>query len=503
MNSPVLFPYKSTITLDRSLNRHLYLQLCDQIIGLIKSGKLHATTKLPGSRSLSNHLQIHRKTVIAAYDELLTQGWIESFPGKGTFVANDLPIIKPILLKETTTNVSSRNEKSNFEFNIRPYLDRKAINVSKDTILINDGIPDHRLAPTDDIAKIYRNITKKIHHQHLLTYNDVYGNRDLRKALVQYLNQTRGLKITTDNVLITRGSQMGIYLASQLLLKNQNNIIVGNTNYMTANDTFINAGGTIKSVTVDNNGIDTNEIEKLCKKHIINAVYVTPHHHHPTTVTLSADRRMRLLELAQQYNFAIIEDDYDYDFHYDNAPILPLASNDYLGNVIYIGGFTKIIAPALRIGYFIGPKDVVDQAAKLRRIIDRQGDTILEQTLAQMISQGDIQRHTNKVLKIYKTRRDLFCSLLKDKLGSYVTFEIPKGGMAIWVLLDKKYKWDTKFNEAKKLKLYTNNDWKRYGGVQANHNGIRIGFASFNENEIRKVIAVLVQVFSSINDSEQ
>ncbi|WP_109300742.1 PLP-dependent aminotransferase family protein [Aquimarina sp. AU474] len=496
MSSPVLFPYKSTIVLDRSINRHLYLQLCDQIIGLIKSGKLPPTTKLPGSRSLSISLQIHRKTVIAAYDELLSQGWIESFLGKGTFVTNDLPIIKPLHLKNIATSTTIPQERSNFKFNIHPYLDRKAIHVTKDTLLINDGIPDHRLAPTDEIAKIYRNITKKVHHQHLLTYSDIYGNKDLRKALVLYLNQTRGLKINIDNVLITRGSQMGIYLASQLLLQNQNNIIVGDTNYATANDTFINAGGTIRTVPVDINGINTYEIDKLCKKHPIRAVYVTSHHHHPTTVTLSAERRMRLLELAQEYNFAIIEDDYDYDFHYDNAPILPLASNDYIGNVIYIGGFTKIIAPALRIGYFIAPKNVVDEAAKFRRIIDRQGDTILEQTLAQMITQGDIQRHSNKVLKIYKIRRDLFCSLLQDKLNRYLTFEIPKGGMAVWVLLNKEYSWDTVFGEAKKLHLCMNNDWKRYGGAHARHNGIRIGFASLNEEEIHKMIAILVQIFN-------
>ncbi len=497
MSSPVLFPFKSTIIIDRSIDRYLYLQLCDQILRLIKSGTLPPATKLPGSRSLAIDLQVHRKTVIAAYDELLAQGWIESFAGKGTFIANNLPLVNPLYISTSDTSNTSAKTTANFEFTKKPYLDRMEINISENTLSINDGAPDHRLAPIEELAKTYRNIAKKTHYQHLYSYSDTYGNQNLRNVLATYLNQTRGLQITMDNILITRGSQMGIYLASQLVLGNKKSIIIGTTNYMTADDTFINADGTLLRASVDKNGINTDEIETLCREHTISAVYITSHHHHPTTVTLSAERRMKLLALSHQYNFAIIEDDYDYDFHYSNAPILPLASNDHFGNVIYIGGFTKIIAPALRIGYFIAPKDVLEQAAKLRRIIDRQGDTILEQTLAHMITQGSVQRHTKKVLKIYKKRRDLFCHLLQEKLSNYFTFKIPKGGMAIWIVLDKKYNWDVIYREAKKEHLAFNNDWKRYSN-NCHNNGIRIGFASFNEEEIISVIDRLVTVMNSI-----
>ncbi|WP_298540438.1 PLP-dependent aminotransferase family protein [uncultured Aquimarina sp.] len=493
MSSPVIFPFKSNIDLDRKSNRHLYLQLCDQMIGFIKSGKLAPSTKLPGSRKLSEDLNVHRKTVIAAYDELMSQGWIESIPARGTFVSQDLPIVNPKKLQNN--DISNRtSETVGFPFKKRKHLFRKEIETMQAAFKIDDGVPDHRLAPIEDIAKTYRNITKKTHHRALLTYGDIYGNIELRKALVPYLNQTRGLKITIDNVLITRGSQMGIYLASQLLLNNQNVIITGNTNYMTADNTFTEAEGIIKRVSVDKQGMNTNEIEKICKKQIISAIYVTSHHHHPTTVTLSAERRMHLLQLSQQYNFAIIEDDYDYDFHYSNAPILPLASNDTHGNVIYIGGFTKIIAPALRIGYFIAPKEVVDEAARLRRILDRQGDTLLEQTLARMISNGDVQRHSSKVRRIYKTRRDLFCKLLQEKLGDFFDFEIPKGGMAVWVKLKKPYHWDLVITESRKQNLTFINDWKRYDNDNSGHNGFRIGFAKFNEEEIYNVIEILETV---------
>jgi len=494
-----MFPFKNTIQLDRTSQRNLYLQLCDQIIGTIKLGKLPPSTKLPGSRKLAEELNIHRKTVLAAYDELLVQGWIETFPAKGTYITSTLPIVTPRHLDEEIVSQPLKT-KSNFSFIHRPhFIDTSSIVQKTSMFKINDGAPDHRLAPIDEISKTYRNIVKKNHYKNLLSYTSEYGNTDLRKALVPYLNQTRGLHITMDNILITRGSQMGIYLTSHIVLSSQKTIIVGDTNYTTADSTFIDAGANIERVNVDKNGIDTDQIACICSTKKISAVYVTSHHHHPTTVTLSAKRRMHLLQLAQKHKFAIIEDDYDYDFHYENAPILPLASNDYNGNVLYIGGFTKIIAPSLRIGYLIGPKDLIDEAARLRKVIDRQGDNLLEQTLASMIKAGDVQRHSNKVLKIYKTRRDLFCNLLSEKLSMYLDFEIPNGGMAVWVRLNKEYNWNDVVTRSLELNLELNPDWQRYDSINSGHNGIRLGFASLNEIEITEVIDRLSKVLKSIS----
>ena len=301
----------------------------------------------------------------------------------------------------------------------------------------------------------------------------------MREVLVNYLNSTRGLHITKENVLITRGSQMGIWLSSQLLLQKDDIVVVGNTNYGAADSTFFNQKARLERVSVDENGIVTDEIEKLCKREQIKAVYVTSHHHHPTTVTLSAKRRIHLLNLARQYNFAIIEDDYDYDFNYNHAPILPLASHDTNGNVVYIGSVCKTVAPVFRIGYLIASKEFVDEASKLRGFVDRQGDALLELTFANFIKSGDLDRHIRKVMKIYKQRRDLFCKLLKDELGRFFEFEIPKGGMAVWAKLDSNYSWATISEVAKKHKLEIG-AWERYDLANLGHNYIRIGFAAYN-----------------------
>jgi len=352
---------------------------------------------------------------------------------------------------------------------------------------LNDGISDGRLTPIDEIARTYRRISaKKMVFNHL-SYGSIYGIDTLREVLVDYLNTTRGLHITKGNVLITRGSQMGIWLSSQLLLRKDDIIVVGDTNYESADSTFLYQQARLERVLVDENGIVTNDIEKLCKRKQIKAVYVTSHHHHPTTVTLSAKRRIHLLNLARQYNFAIIEDDYDYDFNYNHAPILPLASHDINGNVIYIGSVCKTVAPVYRIGYLIASKEFVDEAAKLRGFIDRQGDALLELTFADFIKSGDLDRHIRKVMKIYKQRRDLFCKLLKDGLGDLFQFETPKGGMAVWVKLKSDYSWETISKVARKHGLEIGN-WHRYDKAKLNHNYIRIGFAAYNEDEIRELI---------------
>ncbi|MBT31407.1 MAG: GntR family transcriptional regulator [Thalassobius sp.] len=492
-----MIPYKTIVKLDKNLPAPVYIQLCNQLISLIKQGTLQPASKIPGSRLMADTLNIHRKTVIAAYDELIAQGWLETAPAKGTFVNTALPIVKKQRIKVPKNQL--KKTKAAFHFKERPHLYRPDISTTAAGIItIDDGVPDNRIAPIEEISRVYRNIIKKSYNRKLLAYGSIYGNRELRETLTDYLNESRGLNISAENILITRGSQMGIYLASKLLLTDGKNIIIGKSNYRSANKTFAEAGGKLNRVSVDKNGLVTEEIEALCQQMPIHAVYVTSHHHHPTTVTLSAQRRMHLLELSQRYHFAIIEDDYDYDFHYNNAPILPLASGDSEGNVIYIGALCKIVAPAIRIGYLVAPQDFVDEAARYRRVVDRQGDALLELVMARMIKSGDIQRHSKKALKIYKTRRDLFCTLLKEKLDKYFEFEVPEGGMAVWVKLRKNISWDLVREEAIKHDLSLADYCWDSDEQETSKLGMRMGFASSTEDEIQEMIVRLEKTMTNL-----
>jgi len=485
-----MFPYKTSFHLDRKSNQALYIQLSNQFIELIKANKLPPKTKLLGTRTLSDLLNVHRKTVVACYEELMLQGWIETIAKKGTFVHKSLPELEHqdygASLKKLVKS------KAGFSFYRNEILKYPQKNTTQNLMSINDGVSDSRLTPLDEIARTYRRITSKNSAFQYLSYVTTNGNDILRETLVEYLNKTRGLNITKENILITRGSQMGIFLSSELLLKKSDIIIVGSTNYGSANTTFKYQNANLQYTSVDENGIKTCEIETLCKKQKIKAVYVTSHHHHPTTVTLSAERRIHLLNLAKTYNFAIIEDDYDYDFNYNHSPILPLASHDTNGNVIYIGSICKTVAPVFRIGYLIAPKEFVQEASNLRRFVDRQGDALLELTFADFIKNGDLDRHIKKAVRVYKARRDLFCTLLKEELAAFFQFDIPKGGMAVWVQLNKKYSWKSVAKIAIQYELEIPN-WQRYDMNGEGHNSIRIGFASYNEEEIKLLIEKLKQ----------
>jgi len=485
-----MFPYKTSILLDRKSTQSLYLQLSKQIIDLIKENRLPSKTKLPGSRTLSVLLGVHRKTIVACYDELILQGWIESVPKIGTFIHSSLPELEQQKLSNETK--PEFKEKAGFQFYKNEILQKTLNTNTENFTYINDGVSDGRLTPINEIARIYRRIASKKEAYTYLSYGSTFGNEKLRIVLAEYLNETRGLHISKDNILITRGSQNGIYLASQLLLKDRDTVIVGTTNYSAADITFQHQNANIMRVTVDENGLNTCQIEGICKKQKIKAVYVTSHHHHPTTVTLSAERRIHLLNLAKKYCFAIIEDDYDYDFNYNHSPILPLASHDTNGNVIYIGSVCKTVAPVFRIGYLIASKEFVNEASNLRRIVDRQGDALLELTFAEFIKNGDLDRHIKKMLKVYKVRRDLICKLLMEELSDSFQFEIPKGGMAIWLKLNKNISWNDVSRTALENELIIG-DWARYDPQKTKHNGIRLGFATYNETEIYVLVDKLKQ----------
>ncbi|WP_299547169.1 PLP-dependent aminotransferase family protein [Seonamhaeicola sp.] len=493
-----MIPYKTIINIDRESRIPIYIQLTNQFIKLIKSRTLLPEAKLPGSRTLADLLSLHRKTVVACYEELILQGWAESVPQKGTFIHANLPELKQQKLEELTGGTG--NKTARFLFKRDNTLDREFPQDYDDTYMyVNDGVNDERLTPATEIGIIYRKLLGKKSSLEHFSYGTTYGSFELRETLVDYLNETRGLNISVDNIMITRGSQMGMFLASQLLFDEGGNIIVGETNYSASDTTFEFSKATILRVGVGDDGLDIKAIEALCKTKPVKAVYTTSHHHHPTTVTMSAQKRLQLLNLAKIHGFAIIEDDYDYDFNYNQAPILPLASHDTSGHVIYVGSICKTVAPVFRVGYLVASKDFVDECARLRRFVDRQGDAILEITFAKFIKDGALDRHTRKAVKIYRERRDLFCKLLKEHLGAYISFEIPKGGMAIWVTLNKKYSWDQVTEVARQQKLLFV-ELKRYDMANVGHNAIRIGFARYNTDEAYEFVKRFKRTMHMIDD---
>jgi GntR family transcriptional regulator/MocR family aminotransferase len=283
---------------------------------------------------------------------------------------------------------------------------------------------------------------------------------------------------------------MGIYLASQLLIEPGDVVAVGIPNYTAADVTFRLCGAELLQVPIDENGMDVQFLEQILQAKKIKAVYVIPQHHFPTTVTMSMERRRKLIELARIHAFAIIEDDFGFDFHYGDEYYLPLISMDQNQSVIYIGSFSKTFAPALRIGFLAGPPKFVDAAAALRKYIDIQGDTLFEEAFASLFEAGEIDRHFRKATKIYKERRNLCCEILAAEFGNLIAFDIPEGGLAVWSRFEKTDDLIKVPVRAMAKGLHISTDNFHKDGFSAT-SGLRIGFASLEQDEMIQAFDIL------------
>ncbi|KFF15636.1 MocR-like pyridoxine biosynthesis transcription factor PdxR [Flavobacterium hydatis] len=468
----MLRPWQLEIQINNNSDKAIYLQIADAIIDAIKTGILNSGNALPGSRQLAELLKVNRNTVIEALDVLIAEGWLITMERKGTFVADVLPLITE------TTNHKRKIESTTNE--VKPLL------------VFDDGIPDSRIAPMNELARAYRQIFNRKSRWQIMGYSNELGNLEFRKAIVQMLNFKRGMNITPDEICITRGSQMAMYLASHCLFTKGDYIMVENPGYKPAWETFENAGAQLLPINVDKDGLVIDEVEEYLTKYTnIKAIYVTPHHQFPTTVTLSLKRRLKLVELSNTYGFTIIEDDYDNEFHFGQRPILPISSYSNAKNTIYIGTLSKIVAPALRIGYLVSNTETVEKVAKHRKIIDVQGDNIMEEAVLQLINEGEIKRHLKRTTIIYKAKRDYFEIICNKHLKNKTAFVKPEGGLAFWIVPNSPVDI---FEIADKLllkgiKIMTPEKFSFNKPIS----GFRLGYASLTEQQIEEGIIELAK----------
>jgi len=489
-----MLPWKTIIQFQKDSDHPVYLQIANAIIQEMKKGRVGPGIKLPGTRMMSEILDVHRKTLVRAYDELYAQGWIEMVASKGTFTSKELPELRPRRFSNKQEKNNSYPKETGYTVKINEGI-RNPVLPHRNIPGFHDG-PDMRLVPNDELGKAYKSILSRNVNLRYMSYVETAGVEKFRKVLSDYLNASRGLQTTFENIITTRGSQMGLYLISRALFKKEETIIVGDTNYYYADHIFLQLGMNLTRVEVDEYGIDVDAIEKLCNKKKIRAVFVTPHHHYPTTVTLIASRRVKLLSLAEKYGFIIIEDDYDYDFHYLSSPILPLISADTKGMVIYIGTLSKTIAPAIRTGYVIAPPNLILELCRYRQLIDTQGDPIMELALAEMFAEGAIKRHMKKALNEYHKRRDFVCNYLFQKLSDVIDFKIPDGGLAIWAKFSKSIPLPPLTEKLRAQGLILSNGLIHNVG-STSLNSTRMGFGWMNEKESENAINMLTKTIKS------
>jgi GntR family transcriptional regulator/MocR family aminotransferase len=225
---------------------------------------------------------------------------------------------------------------------------------------------------------------------------------------------------------------MALDLVARSLVQRGDVVAVEAIGYAPAFNVFRRAGADVVPIAVDRQGIDVAALASLARRRRVRLVYVTPHHQYPTTVMLAHARRLELLDLAGRERMAIVEDDYDQEFHYDGRPVLPLASDDAHGSVIYIGTLAKVLAPGLRLGFVVAPGQLLERMAAERTLIDRQGDGLLECAVAELLEDGEVQRHVRRARRTYQQRRDAMCRAVDDNFAGILSYQRPAGGLALW-----------------------------------------------------------------------
>ena len=463
------------LTIDKKGNISLIRQVYDQIKSMILEGKLVQEDKLPSTRWLSKDLGISRNVILEAYDQLMAEGYIESRQGSGTVVSNGIYFRKSeIKLKNSLSNDIKKRDETNL-------------------IDFRSGVPELNMFPKKEWGNLYNKICSNIPYSEL-RYCGPEGIIGLRQALSEYLFRVRGICCRAEQIMIISGSTQGLSLISKMLYEPSAEIIVedpihyGLLNVISAYDYLISP------IPVDDKGIITDML-KVGNK--VKFVYVTPSHQFPLGGVLPIKRRIELVEFSKKNSCYIIEDDYDSEFRYEGQPTSSFYELEP-NRVIYIGSFSKILAPALRLGYMILPDELIPKYKKLKMYTDVHTESISQLVLSKFISDGKLEKHIWKMKKEYNKKRQALINNLDINFPNEYIIK----GQATGLHLVAEFK-NILFTEEvleriikEKVKVYP---VERYAIQKGRHsNKIILGYGHLSIEDITEGIKRLKKAITSI-----
>lgn len=485
MSSPDLIPISQFIRVNRRKTEPLYLQIAYQFINAVQRGLIPVGAKLPGTRVWSEILGVHRKTIIAAFDELEAQNWIRIQPKVGAFVQN--PSLK--ISKNEKEDGGQRKSLSHADFTFyKSFVLTSPFEKEEHKFICNDGQPDYRIVKTQELTRFYNAALKRRNIQNNIGHFAVQENDFFKEQLSYYLNLTRGFHISKAHILTAKSQGLLLYTLAKLLIKENDLVLVGELSYYATNMAFNQEKAKIETVPIDENGLDVEYIQQHYQKGDIRCVYLNPQHHYPTTVTFSKERRKALIQLAEEYDFVIIEDSDDFDFSYHKEVALPMATGRTHNRVIFLGAIGKYLHPTFQLNFMVAPIDFIAEAKKHVALLNPQGNFVLEQALGEMIVEGDLFRYHRKALKVYKERRVKFGKLLQAKFGKSIHVVPPENGLAYWIVFNKKIALTKLAENLKKRDVFL----PRICMYQnKNQVALRLGFAHWTHEEAEEVLSVL------------
>jgi GntR family transcriptional regulator / MocR family aminotransferase len=402
------------VAIDRGSSVPLHRQIYDGFRSAILEGRLRPRQRIPSSRVLASEIRVSRFPVLNAYAQLLAEGYLESRVGAGTVISSSLP--------EQLTSAAPLRE--NFPWMVH----LGAFRVGQ---VAFEQFP-HQIWSSLAARHARAMNARSVH------YANPMGNESLRRAIANYLKVARSVRCEAEQVLIVNGSQQALDVTARVLLEPGSRVWIEEPCYRLAYHGFKLNGCQLMPVPVDQEGLDVAAGINTCPK--ARAAFVSPSHQFPLGVTMSASRRLRLIEWAQCAGAWIIEDDYDSEFRYESQPIASLQGLDPNGRVIYIGTFSKVLFPALRLGYIVVPTDMVDRFRVMRRVMDLGCPTFHQEVVAEFIEAGHFERHIRRMRTWYGELRRRLVDSLREHLGKALSLVGDEAGMHVTAMLKTRHR---------------------------------------------------------------
>lgn len=466
---------------DDPLYRQLYQQLREQII----DGALPPGTRLPSSRRLAHDRGIARITVSQAYSQLAAEGYVETRPGSGTYVTTDLRQPSPaVAAGEPGSELTGWGRRA-------LALGRRAT-ASEDGARVEIDFGLGRPFAEDFPYDIWRRLLA----QYLSTddavlsrYGSAAGFQPLREALAHYLNQVRGVRCVAEQVVIVSGAQQALDILSRLLLSPGDKVLMESPGYTDARTLFELHQARIVALPVDDEGLPVEAIPAETNARL---VFVTPAHQFPRGGTMPLSRRQALLAWAAEHDAVIIEDDYDGDLRYDGFSQSALQGLDQAGRVVYLGTFSKVLFPALRLGYLVLPPWLVEPFVRAKDLVDRGAPTLTQAAMADFIVEHHFQRHLRRLRRLYGEKRAILVAELERHLGERVRYSAVQAGLHILVYLEPG------LDEARVVREAARRGVRVYPGAPFHMEAdpppsILLGFSGLRDDDIRDGVRRLTE----------
>ena len=470
---------------------NLYRWLYGELRAAILDGRLCPGARLPATRDLALAYNLSRATVVTAFDQLKSEGYVEGRSGSGTYVSEVLPEhlldvsgpYQPVRLPHPRIPLSS------YARRLQPIPAR----ASRPLRAFRAHQPALDLFPTDLWAQVAARRLRRVSAS-LLAGGEPLGYRPLREAVAEYLNASRGVKCIADQVLILSGAQEGLDRTARIVLNPGELVWMEEPGYPRADVVFQALGARIRRVPVDAEGLAL-EIGRS-RWSAPRLVYVTPGHQFPLGVTMSLRRRLALLEWARRSGTLIFEDDYDSEYRYSGRPIPAMQGLDRSGVVIFTGSFSAVLFPGLRLGYLVVPREMVDIFATAASASTHHPPLLEQAILCDFISEGHFARHIRRMRELYAERLGVLLQCAKEKLGGVLEISSVEAGLqtAGWLKGNMRAERVTQLAAERNVEVIP---LSRYVSGKSGPNGLILGFAAVPPRELRRGVDELAKVLKA------